>query len=107
MTKRKTNHILNEKNLFVSFLFIFISLVGLYMYLVSATVMHVVLQTELKQEAKQVNSDISTLENRLILAQHKVSADIASLQGFTSISEKVFINRTPDSLVLSDSGRSQ
>ena len=43
--------------------------------------MHVVLQTENTQELKKINSDISELENKLILAQHKVSADIASMQG--------------------------
>ena len=63
------------------------------MYLLSATVMHVVLQTEFKQETKSVNSQISELENRLIIAQHKVSSDIASLQGFTAVTDKVFLDR--------------
>lgn len=107
MTTRKPQSIFSEKRLFIAFSGVFVALLGLYMYLVSATVMHVVLQTELKQEVKQVNSDISELENRLILAQHKVSSDIASLEGYTAITEKVFIDRTPDSLVLSQTGRSR
>lgn len=107
MTKRKINSIINEKRLFLGLLGLFVGLVGLYMYLVSATVMHVVLQTELKQEAKHVTSEISMLENKLILAQHKVSADIASMQGFTAVSKKVYIDRTPDSLVLSGANRAQ
>ncbi len=109
MTK-KTNNLLrlvNEKNLFISFVGVFVCLLGLYMYLVSATVMHVVLQTELKQQTKTVHSEISELENRLIIAQHKVSSDIATLQGFTPITEKVFIDRSPDSLVLSDGSLAQ
>lgn len=77
------------------------------MYLVSATVMHVVLHTEIEQEVKQINSEISILENRLILAQHKVSANIASLEGYTSITEKIFIDRTPASLVLSETTQTQ
>jgi len=77
------------------------------MYLVSATVMHVVLQAEYKQETKSVYSNISALENRLIIAQHKVSSDIATLQGFTAITEKVFIDRSPASLVLSEVIRAQ
>jgi len=107
MTKRKTNNQILEKRLFIGFLSIFVGILGLYMYLVSATVMHVVLQTEYRQEAKTIRSDVSTLENRLIVAQHKVSSNIASLQGFTSITEKIFIDRTPASLVLSDSNRTQ
>ncbi len=109
MTK-KTNNLLrlvNEKNLFICFAGVFVCLLGLYMYLVSSTVVNVVLQTELKQQAKTVHSDISELENRLIIAQHKVSSDIASLQGFTPITKKVFIDRTPDSLVLSNGGLAQ
>ncbi len=107
MTKKKTFNFINEKSLFIGFLSVFVGLLGLYMYLVSATVMHVVLQTEFRQEAKSVASDVSTLENRLIIAQHKVSSDIASMQGFTAITEKVFIDRAPDSLVLSETGRTQ
>lgn len=100
MTKRQTNKIITEKRLFFVLASTFVLLVGLYMYLVSATVMHVVLQTENSQALKVVNSDISELENQLILAQHKVSSDIASMQGYTAITEKVFIDRAPDSLVL-------
>lgn len=107
MTKRKDNRILTEKHLFFGLLSVFVSLIAVYMYLVSATVMHVVLQTELQQETKQVQSKISSLENRLIVAQHKVSADIASLRGFTEVTDKVFIDRAPASLVLSDTSQPQ
>lgn len=107
MTKRTKTLLLNDKNLFFMLSTVFVCFLGLYMYLVSATVMHVVLQTETKQDINRINSDISELENRLILAQHKVSSSIASLDGFTAISEKVFIDRTPDSLVLRQSSRQQ
>lgn len=110
MTKKANNNqvrLFNEKNLFIGLVGLFVCLLGLYMYLVSATVMHVVLQTELKQQAKTVHSDISELDQRLIMAQHKVSSDIATLQGFTPITKKVFIDRTPDSLVLSDGSLTQ
>ena len=107
MTKKKNKHILNEKNLFFMMGSVFVSLLGLYMYLVSATVMHVVLHTEVNQEINRINSDISELENRLIVAQHKVSSSIASLDGFTTVNEKIFIDRTPASLVLSQQNRQQ
>jgi len=107
MTRQKHNRIVTDKSLFICALGTFVCLLGVYMYLVSATVMHVVLQTEYKQEAKSVHSDISALENRLIIAQHKVSSDIATMQGFTAITEKVFIDRAPASLVLSETIRAQ
>lgn len=107
MTKRTKTLLLNEKNLFFMMSTLFVCLLGAYMYLVSATVMHVVLQTEINQEVNRINSDISELENRLILAQHKVSSSIASLDGFTTINDKVFIDRTPDSLVLGQQNRPQ
>ena len=105
MTKRQTNKIITEKRLFITFMGVLVALVGLYMYLVSATVLHVVMQTEIDQEVKGLNSDISELENKYILAQHKVSSDIASMDGYTSISKKIFIDRAPDSLVLSTPSR--
>lgn len=81
-----------------------VGLLGLYMYLVSVTVLHVVMYTETTQSLKKVTSDIGALENRLIMAQHKVSAEIASLEGYTEITNKTFIDRRPTSLVLSDQG---
>ncbi len=107
MIKTEPNRIITEKRLFVTFLGIFVGLVCAYMYLVSATVLHVVMQSEVTQEVKVVNSEISELEHKLILAQHKVSADIATMQGFSPVVNKVFIDRAPDSLVLSVSPRTQ
>jgi hypothetical protein len=72
------------------------------MYFVSASIVHVVIRTETGQEMKKVSYEISLLEGRFIEAQHKVSADIASLQGYTQTSKKVFIDRTAPAFVLSD-----
>ena len=77
-------------------------LFAMYMYFVSASIVHVVIRTETVQQMKKVGSEISLLEGRFIEAQHKVSSDIASLQGYTQTSKKVFIDRTAPAFVLSD-----
>ena len=107
MSTQNRYQLLNHKRACIGLFSMFIGLLGLYMYLVSATVMHVVLQTETRQEIKSISSDISVLENRLIVAQHKVSKSIASLEGFTEVNDKVFIDRAPESLLLSNTNRTQ
>jgi hypothetical protein len=73
-----------------------------YIYFISASIVHVVIRTETNQEVKKIGSEISLLEGRFIEAQHRVSSDIASLQGYTQTSNKVFIDRSAPAFVLSD-----
>lgn len=102
MTSRKTQHHTIEKKLCIGLGSMCLVLFATYMYFVSASIVHVVIRTETGQEIKKVSSEISLLEGRFIEAQHKVSADIASLQGYTQTSKKVFIDRTAPAFVLSD-----
>ena len=76
-------------------------LVAVYIYFVSATVMHVVVRKDTMGDVSAVNSDISKLEATYIAAQHAVSADLATQAGFVVSDEKVFLSRSPDRLVLS------
>lgn len=78
-----------------------VSLVCLYGYFLSATVVHVVMQKELRREINSVHSHISTLEAEYIARQHAISDEIASLQGFVATDHKVFIDKGAASLVLS------
>jgi uncharacterized membrane-anchored protein YitT (DUF2179 family) len=94
----QTIHI--EKALFATLAFTCIMLFALYVYFVSASVVHVVMRTEISQEITKISSEISELEGEYIEAQHRVSSDIASLQGYTQTQSKVFIDKTPSSLVL-------
>jgi len=89
-----------EKLMFVALFSLLLSLAALYMYFLSATVLHVVMQTETDQEINAINSEISELESSFIIAQHKVSSGIASMEGYSEVSSKVFIDRAPDSLAL-------
>lgn len=69
-----------------------------YIYLVSASIVHVVMRTELNEEIHQVSSEISILESKYIAAQYDVSKSIASLQGYTENSDKIFIDRSAPSV---------
>lgn len=89
-----------EKVVCMTLATICVALLGLYMYLVSASVWHVVMRTEISQEITALSSEISELEGQYIEAQHRVSSDIASLQGYSQASQKVFIDRSAGSLVL-------
>ncbi|MFT5850012.1 MAG: hypothetical protein ACI9H6_000841 [Patiriisocius sp.] len=101
--KNKQQHTL-EKRICIVLLFACIGLFASYVYFISASIVHVVIRTEVNQEVQKRSSEISLLEGRFIEAQHKVSSDIASLQGYTQTSHKVFIDRTAPTLVLSDGG---
>ncbi len=73
----------------------------LYMYFLSASVVHVVMRKEIDKEIVALGSSLSTLETDFIEAQHAVSEDIASLKGYEHADSKVFIDRGETSLVLS------
>ena len=77
-------------------------LVGLYMYCVSATVMHVVVRKESAQEMADMNSRMAALEAEYIAAQHSVSNQVASLPGFVETPAKIFIERSDTTLVVRD-----
>ena len=71
-----------------------------YMYFVSASVVHVVMRKEIDVEINTLSSKISQLEAEYIEAQHTVSTNIATLQGYVANDAKIFIDRTQASLVL-------
>ena len=75
-----------------------------YMYFVSVSIVHVVLQQEAKQELGMLRSEISALEREYIAAQHAVSERIAGEPGLVAVGEKVFLRRGADSLVLAPAG---
>lgn len=104
MTKAQTQFIFTEKAIFMSLTCLCLLLFSLYVYFVSASVVHVVMRTEIDQEVTKIASEISELEGRYIEAQHRVSSDIASLQGYQKTDAKIFIDRSKDSLVLSTDG---
>jgi len=78
-----------------------LALTALYIYLLSATVIHVVMQKQYGSDIHEINSEIAKLEAEYINKQHAMSNEIATMTGFISVAEKVFINKSESSLVLS------
>lgn len=76
--------------------------VMLYIYFLSASVVHVVMRKEVDKEIAHLGSTLSELETEFIEAQHSVSEDIASLKGFKHTDHKIFIDRSQTTLVLSN-----
>ncbi|MDC1205637.1 hypothetical protein N8083_02200 [Candidatus Pacebacteria bacterium] len=88
--------------LYVGVAFSFLLLLfSLYIYFVSASVVHVVMRQEAQREINTLHSEISQLEAAYIKAQHMVSSDIASLVGYVVANDKIFIDRSDAALVLS------
>jgi hypothetical protein len=107
MHKRKSKKLYREEQaLFFGAVFVLLFVTVLYMYFLSASVVHVVMRKEINQEIAHMSSYVSGLESEYIEAQHKVSNDIAEMQGYVRTNEKIFINRTETSLVLSQNNES-
>jgi len=101
MTKTKSNTI-NNNHYYVVLASLILLLLGVcYVYLLSATVVHVVMQKEITRNINDIHSEIAKIESKYIARQHAVSNEIASLEGFVEAEHKVFINKSDTSLVLS------
>ena len=77
-----------------------LSTVVLYIYFLSLSVVHVVMRKEVDTELSSLSSSVSSLEAEYIEAQHSVSADIASMRGYTLTKDKIFIDRTDTTVAL-------
>ena len=55
------------------------ALIGLYIYFLSVSIVHVVIRQEVNQNIKEVNSKIASLESSYIEAQHRLSSNVATL----------------------------
>ncbi len=84
---------------------ILFTLVFMYMYFLSMSVVHVVLRKEIMNDVAKVESQIAQLEASYITAQHKVSNKIAALENFTENETKIFVSRDESTLVLSKTTR--
>lgn len=87
-----------DKRAFVVLSTITLALFTLYVYFISASIVHVVLRTEVSQDITHLSSEISSLESKYIAAQYKVSNDVATLQGYQKAPNKVFITRAAENL---------
>jgi hypothetical protein len=73
-----------------------------YLYFLNLSVVHVVMRKEATLEQNQLRAEIAMLETSYIEAQHAIAARIATLDGYNTDTEKVFVNRGETSLVLNN-----
>lgn len=89
-----------ERTWFYGALFLLVATVVLYMYFVSASVVHVVVRKEMDTTLASMHSQVGNLEAKYIEAQHAMSADIASRDGYTKTDKKIFIDMTETPVAL-------
>lgn len=65
-----------------------------YLYFLNVSVVHVVMRKEAMQDVQGLKNQIALLETEYITAQHTIAAKMASVDGFTKESDKVFVSRT-------------
>lgn len=104
MKTRMQKTLYNENLHLFGSLTLLLLLSALYVYFLSSTVVQVVMQKEVRSQISDLNAEISNLEAEYIERQHAVSDEIASLQGFVRTGEKIFIDKSKTSLVLSTNG---
>ncbi len=84
-------------------LFVMLGLfVGMYLYFLNLSVVHVVMRKEILQEQNHLRTEIASLETSYIEAQHKIASRIATVEGYTVDTPKIFVTRGETSLVLRD-----
>lgn len=104
MTLTKQKQVYKQSICNLSLVFLCLTLGGLYIYLLSSTVVHVVMQKEINRELQDISSQISELEATYIEQQHSMSNEVATLQGFVTVKEKIFIDKGESSLVFRGDG---
>ena len=106
MKKRVATLPKNNNHIYFSILSILIfSLLFLYMYLLSISVVHVVLRKQAINSKATIESEIAQLESRYIEAQLLVSNKIVATYGFNETSKKIFVSRLAPTFAMSDSVR--
>ncbi len=79
---------------------ILLSLVIIYMYFLSSSVVNVVVAREYSRSTAQVMSEITELEAKQITRQHNIRQEIALQDGYVSVDEKFFVDAFNSSLAV-------
>jgi len=103
MNKRTHTKIYKEESrLFYVALSLCFLVVCTYMYFVSMSVVNVVMRKEVDNQISYLSTEISQLEEQYIEKQHNLSIAIATHRGFITTEDKIFIDKTESSFVLSN-----
>lgn len=100
MTHTRTTPYCIERNVFLITLTIFAVCFGLYVYFVSASVVHVIVHKEVDREIATLNSHISELETQYLAAKDAITREDAYARGFVEQPAKVvYVTKRPTGLV--------
>jgi len=102
MTRAITTPYAREQRVFFAALSLLLILFGTYIYLVSASIVHVIVRKEIDREIAHLNSRIGDLESAYIAAHERLTEEAVAAHGFVAISEKVYVEKAPTNLVLAD-----
>lgn len=80
---------------------VLMAMVGTYIYLLSLTVVHVVMRKEADRDISRLHSEISSLEADYMVAQHRISTEITDRTDLSATNEKIFLTKKEPDLVLS------
>lgn len=64
-----------------------------YLYFLNVSVMHVVMRQDAASDIKALQTEIAILESSYIEAQHTIASRIATLDGYNTQTEKIFVSR--------------
>lgn len=70
-----------------------------YIYLLSFSVIHVVMGREAEEKTNLVQSEIASLEAEYMQLQHKISGEIVTQSGYVKVVDKVFLQKGQVDLV--------
>ena len=71
-----------------------------YLYFLNVSVVQVVMRKEADRESIQLKAEIAQLETRYIESRHTIAARMATLDGFNTEVDKIFVTRADgDALV--------
>ncbi len=79
---------------------LFFSMIVLYLYFLNMSVVQVVMRIEQVQRQHQLGGEIASLDAKFIEAQHAISSKIATLDGYDTDTNKIFVSRDQVSLVM-------
>ncbi len=70
-----------------------------YVYLLSMSVVHVVVSRESEEKINEIHGEIASLESVFMERQHAISMEVVEQEGYTAAGNKIFLNRDNSSVV--------
>lgn len=94
MQRRSKTHTYDfGKKIFSLLIFLLSSLLLLYGYFISASIVNVLVREEVERDIADVSSHVSQLESQYLVQKNKITLEYAYTQGFSNITNKQFTAR--------------